>query len=84
MISKNDQKRLKKWLGHHYTKEVSSILRKKRIVNKFGKPHSQEYIRMVFQGYRKNTAIEQAIIELAVLRKKASEKIQQHKSNLFD
>jgi hypothetical protein len=83
MISKNDQKRLKKLLGHTYSREVSAILKKKRIVNKFGKPHTSEYIRMVFQGYRENSAIEQAIIELAIERKKELDKIKRRKIDLF-
>ena len=84
MISKNEQKRLKKLLGHQYAKEVSAILKRKKITNKFGVAHSAEYIRMVFQGYRKNTDIERAIIDLAIQRKKEKDSLLRSKSNLFE
>ena len=84
MISKSDQLKFKEILGHQYAREVLEMLNAKEIKNRFGKPHSLTYIRMVFQGYRHNPDIERAIIELAILRKKEKEDICLHKSNLFD
>jgi hypothetical protein len=83
MISKNEQKRLKKILGHHYAKDVLQLLNEKGITNKFGVPHNLEYIRMVFQGYRKNQDIEKAIVDLAVKRKDERESIRKNKTNLY-
>lgn len=65
MISKHEQKQLKRFLGAQYSKRVLDILSHKGIKNKQGKPHTAAYIRMVFQGLRNNAEIENAIWELA-------------------
>lgn len=70
MITKNEQKRLKPIIGSHYTAAVLKILSAKRIRNKNGLPHNATYVRMVFQGFRNNKEIENAIWKLAVYKKK--------------
>ncbi len=70
MITKNEQKRLKPIIGSHYTAAILKILMAKRIHNKNGRPHNATYIRMVFQGFRNNKEIENAIWKLAVHKKR--------------
>lgn len=65
MIAKHEQKLLKRYLGPQYSKNVLKILSKKRVKNKRGQPHTASYVRMVFQGFRNNADIENAIWELA-------------------
>ena len=70
MITKHEQKQLKRFLGPQYSKEVLKFLSRKRIRNQQGRPHSAAYVRLVFQGYRYNKDIENALWELANQNKK--------------
>jgi len=73
MITESERKQLKALFQGRYTEDVLKILAKKSICNRNGEPHNAKYIRMVFQGVRKNVDIESAIWELATLRKKELE-----------
>jgi hypothetical protein len=80
MISEVEQKELKQLIGQHYSVEVQELLESKSIRNRNGHPHSLEYIRMVFQGYRQNQDVEAAIWELAKYKKQhavANEKLKE-------
>ena len=81
MITGSEQKKLKALFQGRYTEGVLKILSNKNICNRNGEPHNAKYIRMVFQGIRKNADIESAIWELATIRKKELEyqKIQKTK-----
>ena len=81
MITGSEQKQLKALFQGRYTEDVLKILSNKDICNRNGEPHNAKYIRMVFQGIRKNADIESAIWELATIRKKELEyqKIQKTK-----
>lgn len=70
MITEIEQKHLKEVFQGRYTEDVIKILEERKIVKKNGKPHSAQYIRMVFQGVRNNPDIESAIWDLASKRKK--------------
>lgn len=69
MISENEQKKLKKILFGHYSKEIQNILAEQNVTNRNGVAYSSKYIRMVFQGFRSNIDIESAIWELATEKK---------------
>ncbi|MGB0879505.1 MAG: hypothetical protein ACPGTO_02960 [Polaribacter sp.] len=73
MITGSEQKQLKALFQGRYTEGVLKILSNKNICNRNGDPHNAKYIRMVFQGIRKNADIESAIWELATIRKKELE-----------
>ncbi|MGB1284531.1 MAG: hypothetical protein ACPG44_08710 [Polaribacter sp.] len=73
MITGSEQKQLKALFQGRYTEGVLKILSNKNICNRNGDPHNAKYIRMVFQGIRKNVDIESAIWELATIRKKELE-----------
>ena len=73
MITGSEQKKLKALFQGRYTEGVLKILSNKNICNRNGEPHNAKYIRMVFQGIRKNADIESAIWELATIRKKELE-----------
>ena len=73
MITESEQKQLKTLFQGRYTESVLKILSRKNIYNRNGQPHNAKYIRMVFQGVRKNADIESAIWELATIRKKELE-----------
>lgn len=70
MITEKERNLLKILLQGHYAEDVLNILTEKNIFNRNGKRHNVRYIRMVFQGIRKNADIEAAILYLASIRKK--------------
>lgn len=69
MITEEEQKLLRELFGGHYSRDVLKILHHQKIVNRNGEPHNPQYVRMVFQGIRKNADIEKAIWQLADKRK---------------
>jgi hypothetical protein len=84
MITELEQKQLKILFQGHYTEDVLKILNSQHILNRNGQPHNPQYIRMVFQGIRKNTNIENAIWQLAAKRKQELEWKKLQKINLFN
>ena len=70
MITELEQKELKLLFQGHYTEGVLKILNERNILNRNGKPHNAQYVRMVFQGIRKNSDIESAIWHFASTKKK--------------
>ena len=84
MITEEEQKKLKKLSHGHYTEDVLKILNSTNILNRNKQPHNAQYIRMVFQGVRKNTDIEAAIWELAAKRKSELEWQQLQKIKIFN
>lgn len=73
MISENERKELRNLFQGYYAEDVLQILKEKKITNRNGKSHNIQYIRMVFQGVRKNPDIEAAIWLLARKRKEEIE-----------
>ena len=71
MITEEEQKKLKILFQGHYTEGVLKILNTLRIHNRNGQPHNAQYVRMVFQGIRKNADIEAAIWKLAAKEKES-------------
>ena len=65
MITETERKELRQLFQGYYAEGVLEILQEKKITNRNGKPHNIQYIRMVFQGVRKNPDIEAAIWQLA-------------------
>ena len=70
MITELERKQLKELFQGHYADDVLKILSQKMILNRNGDPHNVQYVRMVFQGFRKNPDIEAAIWQLAAEKKK--------------
>ena len=83
MITDEEQKKIKTLFQGHYTEEVLKILNSLEIRNRNGEPHNAQYVRMVFQGIRKNVDIEAAIWQLANKRKKELEWQQLQKIKIF-
>lgn len=83
MITKNEQKQLKKILGSHYTKAVLKILLANDIRTKKGISHNATYIRAVFQGLRNNKEIESAIWEVASNKKRETEEFNNKKKTIL-
>ena len=73
MITEIERKELRELFQGYYADDVLEILKEKKITNRNGKSHSIPYIRMVFQGVRNNTDIEDAIWQLASERKQEIE-----------
>lgn len=84
MITEKEQKQLRNLFQGHYTEGVLKILNDKHIRNRNGQPHNAQYIRMVFQGIRKNSDIESAIWQLAAKRKQELEWQKLQKKKLFN
>ena len=84
MITELEQKKLKILFQGHYTEDVLKILNSQQILNRNGQPHNPQYIRMVFQGIRKNADIESAIWQLATKRKQELEWQELQKRKLFN
>lgn len=73
MITEIERKELRNLFQGYYAEDVLEILREKKTKSRNGKPYNIQYIRMVFQGVRKNQDIEAAIWQLASERKKEIE-----------
>ncbi len=69
MITEIERKELREIFQGHYAEDVLNILKEKKITNRNGKSYNIQYIRMIFQGVRKNLDIEAAIWQLARERK---------------
>jgi len=82
MINKSDKKTLTKLLGTEYSAEVLEILNSNGTLNKQGKSHNEQYIRMVFCGFRANKDVELALWELAGKRKVEKEKLKTLKTKV--
>ncbi|MBL4605549.1 MAG: hypothetical protein JKY02_07800 [Flavobacteriaceae bacterium] len=65
MITEIERKELRKLFQGYYAENVLEILQEKKLKNRNGKPYNIQYIRIVFQGVRKNLDIEDAIWQLA-------------------
>ena len=83
MITEIERKELRQLFQGYYAEGVLEILKEKKITNRNGKPHNIQYIRMVFQGVRKNLDIEAAIWQLASERKKEIELQRIQKQQIF-
>ena len=66
MITEEEQKLLRQLFGGHYSRDVLKILHHQKIVNRNGEPHNPQYVRMVFQGIRKNIDIEKEEMQVEI------------------
>lgn len=83
MITELEQKELKLLFRGRYTEDVLKILSQRNVCNRNGEPHNAKYVRMVFQGIRRNADIESAIWHLAEQRKREIKYQQQKKQNIL-
>lgn len=83
MITEIERKELRQLFQGYYAEDVLEILEEKKITNRNGKPHNIQYIRLVFQGVRKNQDIETAIWQLASKRKKELEQQKLQKQQIL-
>jgi hypothetical protein len=83
MITEIERKELRKLFQGYYAEDVLEILQEKEIKNRNGKPHNKQYVRMVFQGVRKNQDIEAAVWQLAGERKKETERKELQKQQIL-
>jgi hypothetical protein len=65
MITPTEKKQLKEIMHPHYTDAVLEILNNKAIRNRNGHPHTATYVMQVFNGFRSNKDIENAIWDFA-------------------
>jgi hypothetical protein len=84
MITELERKQLKELFQGHYADDVLKILSQKMVLNRNGDPHNVQYVRMVFQGFRKNVDIEAAIWQLAAEKKKKIDIQKTHKQRIFN
>lgn len=84
MITELERTQLKELFQGHYADDVLKILSQKMVLNRNGEPHNAKYIRMVFQGIRKNSDIEAAIWQLASEKKQYLEQQKIRKQNILD
>jgi hypothetical protein len=64
MITKSQQKKLRKVIGTRYSKLIQAFLIEKNYLNKHGKPYSIAYISHVFNGRYSDVNIENAFFEV--------------------
>ncbi|MDT7832390.1 hypothetical protein RQM59_08360 [Flavobacteriaceae bacterium S356] len=83
MITELERKQLKELLQAHYADDVLKILSQNMVLNRNGEPHNAQYVRMVFQGFRKNSDIEAAIWQLATEKKKELDLQKARKQNIL-
>ena len=83
MITEIERKELRKLFQGYYADEVLNILKEKKITNRNGKLYTIQYIRMVFQGVRKNSDIEAAIWQLASNKKNEIEQQEIQKQKII-
>ncbi|QMU65334.1 MAG: hypothetical protein GKR88_14230 [Flavobacteriaceae bacterium] len=84
MITKLERKQLKDLFQGHYAEDVLNILSQKMVLNRNGEPHNVQYVRMVFQGIRKNSDIEAAIWQLASKKQKEIDFQKQQKQRILN
>jgi len=84
MITQKEQIQLREIIGTHYTDAVLDYLNSKGERNRNGHPYSPEYVRMVFQGVRNNTDIENAIWQVAAQKKKEAKKAEKLKKQILN
>ncbi len=84
MLTEEQRKKFKDLVGNHYTNSIMEKLKEQKITNKNGKPYSAHYIRMVFNGYRRNFEIEKVIMELMIELSKEREILLRQLKNLED
>lgn len=84
MITELERKQLRELFQGHYADEVLKILSQKMVLNRNGEPHNVQYVRMVFQGIRKNADIEAAIWQLASEKKKVLDFQKQQKQDILN
>lgn len=84
MITELERKQLKELFQGHYADDVLKILSQKMVLNRNGEPHNVKYVRMVFQGIRKNSDIEAAIWQLASEKKQHRALQQIRKQNILN
>lgn len=63
MITKDEAKQIKTILGAHYTGLVQKVLLEEGALNKNGKAHTANQIRVVLSGNSNNDTIEKAIFK---------------------
>ena len=83
MIKKEERILLKILLGHNYTREVGFLLRSKKVSSRRGTRYSASMIRRVFNGYAKNTEIENAILQVYATRKQRMEENDKFKNTIL-
>tara|TARA_R110002073_G_scaffold313380_2_gene485269 strand:- start:39913 stop:40176 length:264 start_codon:yes stop_codon:yes gene_type:complete len=83
MITEIERKELRLLFQGYYAEDVLEILEEKKITNRNGKSHNIQYIRLVFQGVRKNQDIETAVWQLASKRKKELEQQKLQKQQIL-
>ena len=83
MITEIERKELRELFQGYYASDILKILKNKKITNRKGKPHTIQYIRMVFQGVRNNSDIEAAIWQLAGKRKQEIERQKLQKQQIL-
>ncbi|MDA9111692.1 hypothetical protein N9J39_02310 [Flavicella sp.] len=83
MIKKEERILLKILLGHNYTREVGFLLRSKKVSSRRGTRYSASMIRRVFNGYAKNTEIENAILQVYATRKQRMEENDEFKNTIL-
>lgn len=83
MITETERKELRLLFQGYYAEDVLAILQEKKVTNRNGKPHNLQYIRLVFQGVRKNPDIEAAIWQLAGIRAQEKEQQQLQKEQIL-
>lgn len=83
MITELERTELKELFQGHYADDVLKILSQNMVLNRNGEPHNAKYVRMVFQGVRKNTDIEAAIWQLAAEKKKKIDIQKAHKQHIL-
>ena len=83
MITEIERKELRKLFQGYYAENVLEILQEKKLKNRNGKPYNIQYIRIVFQGVRKNLDIEDAIWQLANEKKEEIERKEFQKQQIL-
>lgn len=82
MITETEKQIIIENLGNHYSRVIVPELKRKNILNRYGKNYSNRSINDIVNGQQENLAIEKIIFQLIKKRKKELERINQLKQSV--
>ncbi len=83
MISKEQREKIKKMVGREYAFQVAEILKEYGVKSRNGTAYSLSMIRNVYNGINENMAIESAIFELYMRKKKVKNEIEHARNKIL-
>lgn len=82
MITSEDKQTIIENLGNHYSRIIVPELKKRKVLNRYGKNFSNRSINDIVNGVQENLKVEKVIFQLIKKRKQEQEQLNQLKQSL--